>query len=99
METGFWKSHDFYAPNGNFIFSSVSDHFDNLVISDRKLITGSVNIKLPYKDFFEFYIGFDGYYDTDIKRFDNAMTLHIRLDKLIKIATIKRPYPDSYRDP
>jgi hypothetical protein len=91
METGFWKSHDFYAPNGNFIFSSVSDHFDNLVISDRKLITGSVNIKLPYKDFFEFYFGFDGYYDTDLKRFDNAMRLHIKLDKLIKIATLKRP--------
>ncbi len=90
LETGFWKSHDFYAPNGNFIFSSVSDHIDNLVISDRKLITGSLNIKLPYKDFFEFYFGFDGYYDTDLKRFDNAMTLHLKLDKLIKIAAFKK---------
>ena len=91
VETGFWKSHDFYAPDGNFIFSSVSDHIDNMVIFDRKLITGSVNIKLPYKDFFEFYFGFDGYYDADLRRFDNAMTLHIRLDKLIKIATLKNP--------
>ncbi len=91
METGFWKSHDFFAPNGNFIFGSVSDHNGNLVISQRKLITGSINIRLPYKDFFEFYFGFDGYYDTDLRRFDNAVTLHIRLDKLIKIATLKRP--------
>ena len=91
LETGFWKSHDFYAPNGNFIFGSVSDHIGNLVISQRKLITGSVNIRLPYKDFFEFYFGFDGYYDPDLRRFDNAMTLHIRLDKLIKLANLKRP--------
>ena len=91
LETGFWKSHDFYAPIGNFIFGSVSDHIGNLVISQRKLITGSVNIRLPYKDFFEFYFGFDGYYDTNLRRFDNAMTLHIRLDKLIKIATLKHP--------
>jgi len=91
LETGFWKSHDFYAPNGNFIFGSVSDHIENLIISDRKLITGSVNIKLPYKDFFEFYFGFDGYYDTDLKRFDNAMTLHLKLDKLIRLATLKNP--------
>jgi hypothetical protein len=90
LETGFWKSHDFYAPNGNFIFSSVSDHIDNLVISDRKLITGSVNIRLPFKDFFEFYFAFDGYYDTDLRRFDNAMTLHLRLDKLIKITSMKK---------
>jgi hypothetical protein len=89
IETGFWTSHDFYAPNGNYIFGSVSDHFNNLVISDRKLITGSVSIKLPYKDFLEFYLGFDGYYDTDLKRFDNALTLHLRFDKLIKIASIK----------
>jgi hypothetical protein len=90
LKTGFWKSHDFYAPNGNFIFGSVSDHIDNLIISDRRLITGSINIKLPYKDFFEFYLGFDGYYDTDLRRFDNAMTLHLKLDNLIKIATIKK---------
>jgi len=91
IEAGYWSSNDFYAPNGNFIFGSVSDHIENLIISDRKLITGSVNIKLPYNDFFEFYFGFDGYYDTDLKRFDNAMTLHIKLDKLIKIATLRHP--------
>ncbi len=90
LETGYWKSHDFFAPNGNFIFGSVSDHIGNLVISQRKLITGSINIRLPYKNFFEFYFGFDGYYDMDLRRFDNALTLHIRLDKLIKIASINK---------
>jgi len=88
---GFWSSHNFYAPNGNFIFSSVSDHLENLVIANRKLITGSINIRLPYKEFLEFYLGFDGYYDTELKRFDNALTLHLRFDKLFKLASINRP--------
>jgi hypothetical protein len=91
VEAGFWSSHKFYAPNGNFIFGSVSDHLKNLVISDRKLITGSIDIRLPYKNLLEFYLGFDGYYDTDLKRFDSALTLHLRLDKLVKIATVKNP--------
>jgi hypothetical protein len=91
VKAGYWSSHDFYAPNGNFIFSSVSDHRENLMISDRKLITGSISIRLPYKDLLEFYLGFDGYYDTDLKRFDNALTLHLRFDKLFKLALLKRP--------
>jgi hypothetical protein len=90
IQAGYWSSNGFHAPNGNFIFGSVSDHIENLVIAERKLITGSVDIKLPYKDFFEFYFGFDGYYDTLLRHFDNAMTLHIRLDKLIKIATLNK---------
>ena len=90
IEAGYWSSHNFFAPNGNYIFGSVSDHIDNLVIADRKLITGSINITLLPEKFLEIYFGFDGYYDTDLKRFDNAMTLHIRFDQLIKIAGIKR---------
>lgn len=90
LEAGYWSSHDYYAPDGNFIFGSVSDRFDNIVIPDRKLLTGSINIRLPFSDFFEFYFGVDGYYDTDLKRFDNAMTLHIKLDKLIRIIAVKK---------
>jgi hypothetical protein len=90
MEAGYWSSHDYYAPDGNFIFGTVSDRYDNLVITERKLITGSLNIRLPHSDFFEFFFGFDGYYDTDLKRFDNAMTLHIKIDKLIRIASLRK---------
>jgi hypothetical protein len=61
-----------------------------VVIADRKLITGSVNVTLVPEKFFEIYFGFDGYYDTNLKRFDNALTLHIRFNQLIKIAEIKR---------
>lgn len=90
IEAGYWASDNYYAPEGNFIFSSVSDHLDNVVVSQRKLITGSVNIRIPYHNFLEFFLGFDGWYDTDLKRFDNAVTLHLRIDELVKLTTVKR---------
>jgi len=89
FEAGFWDSHDFYAPDGNFIFSSVSDHLEYVRVTDRKIITCSLNITLLPESFLEIYFGFDGYYDIDFKRFDNAVTLHLRFDKLFKIANLK----------
>jgi hypothetical protein len=90
LEAGYWRSHNFFAPDGNYIFGSVSDHINDLVIADRKLITGSANITLLPGKFFEVYLGFDGYYDTDLKRFDTALSLHLRFNQLIKIAELKR---------
>lgn len=89
LEAGYWSSHDFYAPNGNFIFGSVSDHLDGVVIHNRRILTCSANIRFMPENFLEFYFAFDGYYDTDLKRFDNAMTLHLRFDKLFRIVSIK----------
>jgi len=89
LEAGYWHSDNYYAPDGNFIFSSVSDRFEDLVISERSLITGSFNLTLPWKDMLEFTFAFDGYYDTDLRRFDNAVTLNIRFGKLIKIASLR----------
>jgi len=88
LEAGYWHSDNYYAPDGNFIFGSVSDHIENLVIPERSLITGSFNLNIPIQDKLEFTFAFDGYYDTDLRRFDNAMTLHLRFGKLIKIATL-----------
>jgi len=90
FDAGLWTSHDYYAPNGNPIFSSVSDRYDNVILSGRKLITCSASLKLTHKDFLEFYFAFDGYYDPDLKRFDNAMTLHLRFDRLFKLASLKQ---------
>ncbi len=90
IEAGFWSSHNFFAPDGNYIFGSVSDHIENLVVPDRKLITGSINITFLPEKYLEIYFGFDGYYDTNLKRFDNALTLHIRFNQFVKLAGIKR---------
>lgn len=85
VHAGLWMSDDFFAPNGNNIFSSVSDHRYNYVIHERKLITCSANIEIFHKSFLEFYFELEGFYDTDLKRFDNAASLHLRFDKLIRI--------------
>ncbi len=89
LEAGYWLGRNYFAPNGNFIFGSVSDHRANTIISDRNLITLSANISLLPESFVEFYIGFDGYYDTISERFDNSVTLHLKLDNLIRITSLK----------
>jgi hypothetical protein len=89
INAGFWTSHNYYAPNGNFIFGSVSDHYDDVVVSDRKLITCSAMLNIPYRNFLQFYFAIDGYYDTDLKRFDNALTLHLKLNNLIRIGSVR----------
>jgi hypothetical protein len=85
-EGGYWRGHNFYAPNGNFIFSSVSDHIDHLVIPDRDLVTCSAGLRYRPARSFGMYLAFDGYYDTRLKRFDTAMTLHLRFNRLFRIA-------------
>ena len=90
LRAGYWKSENYYAPEGNSIFGSVSDHLGNVVVSPRNLITGSLNVRIPYNNLLEFFLGFDGWYDTGLKRFDNALTLHLRIDELVRLASVKR---------
>jgi len=85
----YWRAHNFFAPNGNTIYSSVSDYQVNVVVPERKIITNFVNLTLLYESYLELFIGLETYYDIDLKRLDNAITLHLNFDKLIKLATLK----------
>ncbi len=85
----YWKSHDFYAPNGNAIYSSISDYQPDVVIPDRSLITNFISFDILPESFLELHLGLETFYDTDLKRLDNAVTLHISFDKLFRLATIK----------
>ncbi len=86
---GYWKAHNFFAPNGNYIFGCVSDYQENVTITDRKIITGSASVTFLPESFLELYLGFEAFYDVDLKRVDNSVTLHLSFDKLIKLATLK----------
>jgi hypothetical protein len=85
----YWKSHDFYAPDGNAIYSSVSDYKGNVIIHDRKIITNNLSLKFLPESYFELFLGLDTYYDINLKRLDNSITLHLNFDKLIRLATLK----------
>ncbi|MEI6048535.1 MAG: hypothetical protein WCS03_06520 [Bacteroidota bacterium] len=85
----YWKSHNFYAPNGNTIYSSVSDYQPNVVVQDRRIITNFLYLNLIPESYLELFFGLDTYYDVDLKRLDNAVTLHLNFDKLIRLAILK----------
>ena len=85
----YWKSHNFFAPNGNPIYGSVIDTRSTYVIPDRKIITNAIFVKLIPESYIELYLGLELYYDVCLKRMDNSITLHLNFDKLIKLTTLK----------
>jgi hypothetical protein len=85
----YWKSHNFFAPNGNNIYGSVSDFQTGVIIPERKIISNFAYLTLFPESYVEFYFGLDTYYDVGAKRLDSSMTLHLDFDKLIRLATVK----------
>lgn len=90
LQTGFWKSHDFYAPNGNPIYGNISTFQPDFVIHNRRLINNSVSIKLLAATSLELYLGVDLYYDIDTRRTDQTYTFHLNFDKLIHLSSLKQ---------
>lgn len=85
----YWRAHNFYAPNGNAIYGSVSDYQPNVVVHDRRLITNFLSVNILPESYLELFLGLETYYDVDLKRLDNSVTLHLNFDKLIKLVTLK----------
>ena len=44
FETGYWNAYNYYAPNGNPIYGSVSDYKPGLIIHERRLFKNSVSL-------------------------------------------------------
>lgn len=83
--TSYWWSHDFFTPNGNPIYNSISDHLQGVIVHDREMWNNSLFVKLNPGGYFEFLAGFETWYDRGFKRLDNSLTIHLRFDKLINI--------------
>jgi len=85
----FWFSHNFYAPDGNMIYGSVSGYQPGYIISDRQIWTGAIYLTLFPEKIFEFLLGFEGYYDFNLRRMDTAVALHINFDKRITLLNFR----------
>ena len=88
VSTSYWHATDFYAPNGNPIYSSISDYRTNLIISGRSIWTNSLVLTARPYNFFSIYFGFDLYYDLDLRHFDNSIGMHLNFNKLIRLAKV-----------
>jgi len=86
----YWKSHNFFAPDGNAIYSNVSTLQEDFVVPNRVIWTNSLYITAHPMGNLEIFLGFDSYYDVHLKHFDTAMTLHLNFEKLIRLATLKK---------
>jgi hypothetical protein len=86
----YWSAKDFYAPNGNSIYASVTDFYSGYVIPSRELITASIFLNAFPKNVVKLLFGADGYYDIRKERFDYSMTLHLDFEDIFRIANLKR---------
>jgi hypothetical protein len=90
LEAAWWKSHNFYAPNGNLVYSSISGYKGHTLLPDRSLLSASLYLTAhPWKSL-EIYFGFDYYYDVAIDESYNAASLHISFSELIKLLSFKK---------
>jgi hypothetical protein len=85
----YWKAHNFFAPNGNPIYGSVIDTRSDYVIPDRSIITNTLYLTFLPEPYVELFLGVETYYDTCLKKTDTAITIHLSLDKLFTLATLK----------
>lgn len=81
----YWKGHNFYAPEGNPIYSSISERTPDAIIPDRSILTNSVYYTIHPAKFFEIFAGVDSYYDLLTRHMDGAITLHLRFDQMFTI--------------
>jgi len=85
----YWKSHNYFSPNGNQIYGSVLDTRSEYVIPDRRIITNALFVNLMPESYVGLLAGVETYYDACLRRMDFSVTLHLNFDKLIRLATIK----------
>jgi hypothetical protein len=85
FSAGYWDAMDFYAPNGNPIFGSVSDYKPGFVLHRRRLYTASANIRYIPASSLELFFGIDLYYDPVLGRVDQAYALHLDFDRIFAL--------------
>ena len=90
IDLAYWKSHNFYAPVGNLVYSSISGFMGKTLLPDRSLLSSSMNLTIVRLKYLELFFGVDFYYDLNLQEFYNAAALHIRFNEMIKLLSLKK---------
>lgn len=90
FELAYWTSHNFYTPDGNLIYSSISGYAGRSVLHDRSLFNTSLYLTLhPVKDL-ELFLGFDFYYDLNAKVMYSAAALHLNFNEIFRLLSVRK---------
>jgi hypothetical protein len=68
------------------MYSSISNYQEGVIVHDREMWNSSVFLKFTPGGYFEFLAGFETWYDTGFKKFDSSLSIHLRFDRLIRLA-------------
>jgi hypothetical protein len=90
FELAYWKSHNYYTPDGNLIYSSISGYAGRTVLHDRSLFNTSLYLTIyPIKDL-ELFLGFDFYYDLNSKVLYSAAALHLNFNEVFRLLSVRK---------
>jgi hypothetical protein len=92
LGAAYWKSHNFFAPNGNVIYASILKNQSAIMHPCRELITNYIYLTLLPEKELELFLGLETYYDVTLRRMDNSITIHLHFDKLFELATLSNQH-------
>jgi len=90
LEMAYFKSHNFYAPLGNLVYSSISGFTGRTLLPDRSLASCTMNLNILKMRYLELFLGVDFYYDMNIKELYNAVALHLKFNEAVKLFSLKK---------
>lgn len=77
---GYWTSKGFIAPHGEYLFQSIAEFRPEFKAEDRNMLVAKIGFKKDIGETMSFQLGFDGYYDLDIKHFDYSYGLYFLIN-------------------
>jgi hypothetical protein len=89
LTLGYWNAHNFISPMGNVIYQSVSTASPGLIIPDRSLLTGKIELNRTYSRHTHLSFYFEGFYDLPASHFDYGYGLQLLFSPTFFIAKIR----------
>lgn len=85
----YWMAHNFYAPNGNPLYMSVSSITTDFYSKNRNILSFNADYTQQVCRDLRFSCGAKGYYDTDTNQFEYYYGMSLVFTPTIKLLTIK----------
>ena len=86
---GFWSADKFIAPNGEYLFQSVSELNNTFSEDKRQLITAKIGFKKKISSSFNIELRADGYYDIINRDFSHSVGLYLSVNEAFFLKRIK----------
>ncbi len=93
---GYWKSIDFFAPQGEGLFLSTSSYQPDFYMPEREVLSIKYQYQYKINNFLDFVLRIEPYYDFHSGRLDHSFSFLLLVDKSFFLAKALSGPPVSY---